>query len=195
MFTWLQSLSERLTGHRLLDTRAIAVLMQELKSGKRRCIRRNDWTGKPERVPRTFWNDHEIDGRSGFVQIYRGPRGPHGYNPHNCIQGWLYFVWPDLDLQAEQVSREVTPQSKTAPKKRIQARRPSIKPEAVLSLIKEKYRGLSWREILQKTGGRDGLKKAIKDALHYDVSSTTIDRVRTKFLKTSSPKKSPNTTK
>jgi hypothetical protein len=95
--------SERLTGHRL-DTRATADLMKDLKSGKLLCMRRNNETGKCEWVKRTFWNGHEIDVRLGFVQIYRGPRGPYGYDPHSCIEGWLYYVRPDLDPQAEQAT-------------------------------------------------------------------------------------------
>jgi hypothetical protein len=101
MITAHHLLSERLSGHRL-DTRATAVLMQELKSGKRPCMRRNDKTGECEWVSRTFWNDHEIDVRLGFVQIYRGSRGPHGvYDPHSCVEGWLYYV---LEPRAERLS-------------------------------------------------------------------------------------------
>lgn len=106
MITWLHLRSEQTTGHRL-HAFATAELTEELKSEKRHCMRRSVTNpSERERVLHTAWNDHEIDVSLGFVQIYRGSRGPYGRDPHSRIEGWMYYVWPDLDPQAEQVTSE-----------------------------------------------------------------------------------------
>jgi len=88
-------LSEKLVGTRL-SSYASDELRNQLARGKLRCMRR-DATGKPELVPRTFWRDHEIDTHTGAVEIYRGPRGPHGRDHQSRVNG-LFYVWkPDLD--------------------------------------------------------------------------------------------------
>ena len=87
--------SEKLVGTRL-SPYASDELRKQLARGRLRC-RRQDTTGKFELVPRTFWRDHEIDVRTGAVEIYRGPRGPHDRDHQTCVNG-SFFVWkPDLD--------------------------------------------------------------------------------------------------
>src|SRR5215469_1406350 len=87
--------SEKLVGTRL-SSYASDELRKQLARGKLRC-RRQDTTGKFELVPRTFWRDHEIDVHSGAVEIYCGPREPHGRDHQTRVNG-LFFVWrPDLD--------------------------------------------------------------------------------------------------
>jgi len=164
--------SERLTGHRL-DARATANLVKDLKSGKWLCIRRNDKTGKYERVPRTFWNNHEIDVSLGFVRIYRGSRGPSGvYDPRNCVEGWLYYIF---DPQAEQESKVKQP------------RGVRYKQKALISYLEENHPGRSWAKILEETGGVDGLRTRVKEARRLSISRPTVFNVR-KALFGSKPK-------
>jgi hypothetical protein len=113
----------------------------------------------------THWNDHEIDVRLGFdVQIYRGLRGPYGYDPHSRIEGWLYYVWPDLDPQVEQKSRE--------------DRGAGYKRQALISFIKENYPKRSWPKILEEAGGVGGLQTKIKAAQGLEISRATVFNVR-----------------
>ena len=87
--------SEKLVGTRL-SSYASDELRKQLGRGKLRCMRR-DTASKPEVVSRTFWRDHEIDVHTGAVEIYRGPRGPHGRDHQTRVNG-LFYVWkPDLD--------------------------------------------------------------------------------------------------
>ena len=162
--------SERLTGHRL-DTRATADLMKDLKSGKLLCMRRNDETGECERVPRTFWNDHEIDVRLGFVQIYRGPRGPYGYDPRNCIEGWLLYVLGPAETKQPHEDRGA-----------------GYKQKKLISYIKENYPGCSWAKILEKAGGVDGLRTKVKEVHGLEISRAAVFIVRKKLFGSKNPK-------
>ena len=100
--------SEKLVGTRL-SSYASDELRKQLGRGKLRCMRR-DTASKPEVVSRTFWQVHEIDVHTGAVEIYRGPRGPHGRDHQTRVNG-LFYVWkPDLDqlwstAEAEQPMR------------------------------------------------------------------------------------------
>jgi hypothetical protein len=172
ILTAIHSRSERLTGRRSSDSRAAGDVRNDLRNKKLLAMRRNDATGKCEFVPHTFWDDHEIDVRLG-VEIYRGPRGPYGYDPHSRINGWLYYVceWPQPTVRRR---RRQTRTGKVSLKREmtraiIKRNNPGgwggVSSDTLVKQVKDEWaaecktRGLSQKEY--KAYGRRGMETAI----------------------------------